>query len=1396
MDIKKRVFIPMILLTIVCGIAVLISSIFLYNRELNNSMSNRIDVAQNIIEFEIEELLSKALLTASAMRVHQNLSEALVSNDNERVTAIANSLRNMAHLDFCTIVDKDGVVVVRVHDPENYGDSLIGLSHVRSALENRVESSIVPGVTIRLGIMAGSPIYDLEENIVGAVSLGFRLDSQAFVERLSQLTECEVAIYLHDELVSSTITNDESAFVPGKIADEKISKRVLAGESFIGRVYFSGRTLLSSYAPLYGANGEAVGMVFIGYDTAESMRNTLLFIILGLLVTLFVLVACIFLARHMSKKIEERMNRAHGTISAMFESNPHINILFDDNFKLIDCNPASLRFLGCETKEELLSSFSQRMAKFLPEYQPDGRRTLPLSERLKMTVRDGANKVSTVIYLGENAKYLDMEFRKIPYGDSFAITAYVQDVTESKEREAELMRILNSISAMIYVTDIETDKILFINDYMKEHFKIGEDVIGQHCYEVLNEGVDKRCDWCPCHQLDIEPDKEVVWEEHNTLTKRHYLNSDRYIDWPDGKKVHIQLCLDVSDAHEREEELERINDMNELHLVKLNTVIKAAKIALWDAEINTDNPLDPNTPVIWSDEFKAMIGYSSVEDFPNVFTSWINCLHPEDAEKTLNAFASHLLDTTGNTPFNTEYRLLKKNGEYAYFLAAGSAIRDENGVAVRVAGALLDISETKNLQFNLENERSTLQLMFDSSPDHIFCKDTNFKYTRCNETLLKYHGLKKEDLIGKDDESGLGVPEEVALELRASDQVVLNENKASVYEENVPDSDGSVRLFETNKVPLILNGKAMGVMGVARDITERKAMEEAAQSANRSKTVFLANMSHEIRTPMNSIIGFSELAQNDDIPDRTRTYLINIQDSAEWLLKIINDILDISKIESGKIEFEHIPFDLPDIFAYCQSAIMPKISEKGIMLYCYAEPSIGKRLLGDPVRLRQIIMNLLSNAVKFTNSGTVKFLASVYDSDESSVTIKFEIKDSGIGMTDKQIERIFNPFTQAEDSITRRFGGTGLGLAITKNIVELMGGALNVESAPGVGSKFSFNLKFDMIDEEDIPHETIMLNDFEKPNFKGEVLVCEDNILNQQVVCDHLERVGLIPTVAHNGKEGVDIITKRIKHNEKPFDLIFMDIHMPVMDGLDAAQKIVALGVKTPIIALTANIMSNDLELYKTSGMNDSVGKPFTSQDLWRCLAKYLPVESYTAIDKRREAAVESKAQKMIKTNFVRNNQTIYDDIVSAIESGDIKLAHRLTHTLKSNSGQMGKKELQSAAAKVEASLASEKAKPAAKEMKALKKELSLVLDDLAPLLNETRVINITDAFDAEKALELLDTLEPMFKNNNTACLKYVDDLYSIPETEKLIADIQGYKFKDALTSLATLRKGLISGSE
>jgi len=1149
MNVRKRILIPMVALTVICGLAVLVSSILLFNRELNNSMREKINVAKNVVEHEIGYLMEKAYLAAYAMSSHPDLIEALKSDNHENAVNIANMLKSMSSLDYCVIIDKDGYVITRTNEPEKTGDNVMNLPHVKSAFTGNIEAHIMQGVTVPLGASASAPVYDEDGNIIGAVSLGFILSDQEFVYKLRELTGCEITFFRGDERVSSTVMNADGSYTLGTRAAEDIREVVLAGGSYSGNIELFGKNVLASYSPLYGVDNTIVGMLFVGFFTEEDTNKTLLFISRGAFITLGVLLICIVIAMYISAVINRRLE-----------------------------------------------------------------------------------------------------------------------------------------------------------------------------------------------------------ETHNKLTS--------------------------------------INETNELQLVLLNTVVRATKMALWDMEVVAGDPVNPNNKFIWSPEFRGLLGFSNEEEFPNVLNSWSDRLHPDDKERSVNAFANHMLDTTGKTPFDIEYRLLKKNNEYSIYRATGDTIRDENGIALRVAGAIMDITEEiKNLQSKLEIESATLQTMIDSIPDHIFFKDTDFLYTRANKHLLEFHNISENELIGKDDEHGLGVPEKTADEFRITDSTVISENKIIVTEEMVPTHDGSIMYFETSKIPLKQNGTVTGIMGFARDITERKKMEEAAQSANRSKSIFLANMSHEIRTPMNSIIGFTELAQNDDIPLKTREYLTNIQDSAKWLLSLVNDILDISKIESGNIEFEIIPFDLTDIFTHCQLAIQPKAEEKGIALFCYAEPSVGKKPLGDPVRLRQVILNLLSNAVKFTNTGTVKLLASLEEYNETTATIHFEVKDSGIGMSPGQIDRIFAPFKQADESITRKFGGTGLGLTISKNIIELMGGELKVESAPGIGSKFSFDITFELTDEEmeTVPEKTIV-NDLEKPNFQGEVLICEDNNLNQQVICDHLMRVGLKAVVASNGREGVKIVAKRKRDNKKPFDLILMDIHMPVMDGLEAASKITELGVETPIVALTANVMSNDMDLYKHSGMIDTLGKPFTTNDLWRCLVKYIPVEHYSAIDAGSATDEKNKRMNKLKKLFVNDNKTTYADFASALKSDDIKAALIIAHSLKSNAAQIGENNLRDAAAAAE-SMLNEGLHPTRENKKKIKKELDIVLKKLAQFSNEDEKTPKPVTADKNKIIKLFETLEPLLKDNSTKSLKLIDEIRTIPGSDELVYQIEEYNFILALEALEKLKK-------
>ena len=577
---------------------------------------------------------------------------------------------------------------------------------------------------------------------------------------------------------------------------------------------------------------------------------------------------------------------------------------------------------------------------------------------------------------------------------------------------------------------------------------------------------------------------------------------------------------------------------------------------------------------------------------------------------------------------------------------------------------------------------------------------------------------------------------------------------------------------------------------IRKPFEEAAALKELAEANSQAKSAFLTHMTHEIRTPINSVIGFSELALVDDIPDKAREYLNKIMLNSKWLLQIINDVLDIAKIESGKMELEKVPFDLRELFAACRTIITPKADEKGIMLYFYAEPSIGQKLIGDPVRLRQVLLNILSNAVKFTNSGgMVKIAANVTGLPNGNITIAFSIRDNGIGMNAEQLAKICRPFAQADVGITRKYGGTGLGLAISKNIIELMGGALSVESALWIGSRFGFALTFPVIDspQSDPGEAAIMGKAIEKPRFYGEVLICEDNQMNQQVLCDHLERVGLTAEIAENGREGLDMVLERVNKGQKPYDLIFMDIQMPVMDGIEAAFQIDKLATGTPIVALTANIMAHDRDLYQKNGMKECLGKPFLSQDLWRCLLKYIPPVTWKTESEIQDKEDDEKLLSRLTANFVSDHRNTSQTIAGAIAAGDIKLAHRLAHTLRSNAGLLGKGALQKAASQVESLLADGKTLVLPEAMNELEAELNTVLAELADRAAEGAPPPEVAPLDPEKARELLAELKPFLEKGNPECLKLLEALRGMPGSEKLIRQMEDLDFKEAAKTLADL---------
>ncbi len=560
-----------------------------------------------------------------------------------------------------------------------------------------------------------------------------------------------------------------------------------------------------------------------------------------------------------------------------------------------------------------------------------------------------------------------------------------------------------------------------------------------------------------------------------------------------------------------------------------------------------------------------------------------------------------------------------------------------------------------------------------------------------------------------------------------------------------------------------------------------------AEAATEAKSDFLARMSHEIRTPMNAVIGLTHLAMGTELSDKQYDYLKKIQKSSQALLTIINDILDFSKIEAGKLVVENIKFNLQTVLDNLYSIVNLKASKKGIEVHFDIDEKIPESLKGDPLRLGQVLINLTDNAVKFSNRGSIVISIELIDGKDENVRIKFSVRDEGIGLTSDQISNLFKSFHQVDGSITRRFGGTGLGLVISKQLVELMGGKLSVESIYGKGTLFFFEIPF-------LPATNSYgfgINDVLPENYNGaKVLLVEDNPLNQQVISELIEQMGLEYDLAVNGREGYQMACKN------KYDLVFMDIQMPEMDGLSAAREIRSHGLKDlPIVAMTAHAMVSDKEKSLQAGMNDHLTKPIDPEELSKVVKKFIKpaisnkmteefptpelikhsnplLPNIDGLDVK-NSVKRLNGSKMLYIKLLGEYVKLYKNVErtlkSLIENNEVQKALHLVHSLRGASSTMGMYNVSTLAAKIEQNLLDGNTSSALETLAVDEELLKTMIDEIEYhfLSIESSIIkeseqNYREQTDLFPTVELIRNLIEFCNSGDSEALDVAEQLQSV----------------------------------
>jgi two-component system sensor histidine kinase/response regulator len=816
-----------------------------------------------------------------------------------------------------------------------------------------------------------------------------------------------------------------------------------------------------------------------------------------------------------------------------------------------------------------------------------------------------------------------------------------------------------------------------------------------------------------------------------------------------GQKRGSVIVRDITERKHSEELLRKYAEQLDFYFSA--SPIIGYRLALQDGAWKT----------LWvSDNIEQQLGYTVREAMdPDWWSTYLHPDHREQAESELRG----IVDADG---LSHEYQFLHKDGRALWVRDEIRVVRDAAGAAITLVGAWSDITQ----RVQTEMELRKLSMAVEQSPESIVITNTDAQIEYVNDTFLRVTGFTREEVMGRNSrmlQSG-------ATPRASYDNLWAALGRGEPWKGQFVNrrKDGSEYTEFAIIAPIRQrDGRITHYLAIKDDITERKRMGEEldtyrhhleqlvdmrtaelaearahAEAANLAKSAFLANMSHEIRTPMNAIIGLTHLMLSAGTTPDQATRLRKIAASGQHLLSLVNDILDLSKIEAGKLVVEREAFDLQKTVGEAFGSMALRAEEKGLQARILPAPDLPLAVRGDPLRLGQVLLNLLSNAVKFTESGEIALHIGVMSSGPDGWVLRFDVTDTGIGLSDDQQSRLFRAFEQADTSTTRKYGGTGLGLAICQRLVQALGGKIGVRSTPGTGSSFWFELPFGRATLGEVSESAGALSGarvsapsngrpVREPG-TVDILLVEDDPINQEVALELLRTPGYRVSVAVDGAKALEVAQSR------QFDLVLMDLQMPVMDGFEATRRLRAdpAYTRTPIIAMTANVFVEDQERCLAAGMDDFIAKPVDPDLLLATVARWLGAQVQSPSTPSDAAPLPADWQGALARidgmdvaaglRSVRGRWSTYERLLQAflrdhgedglalqqeLAGGHVDRALRRAHTLKGLAGTLGLRPLASTAEQLESLLRGGSADPIQRDQ--LADALARALAQLVALL-------------------------------------------------------------------------------